>query len=838
MSYPSKYPTPSPSSDASRSPIYMMLGNGNTPVSPRMLEDFESMTCSIATGQFEDCHLEILEQPVEKFRFRYKSEMSGTHGSLQGNSTEKNRKATYPTVQLKNYMGPAIIRCSLFTYSKEAPEHFRSPHPHRLVMKNDSEERVDPHDKRVDPHTNPNMKVVFKSMGIIHTAKKHIQDELKIKKTNLKLEEIRRSEAPRALTTREESEIKQQILDEEKSINLNVVTLRFDAFREDSTGVLHRLCEPLYSNPIFNLKSAMTGDLKIVRMDHATSPASGGKEIFLLVEKVAKKNIKVQIFEVDENDEKIWSADAKFHESDVHHQYAIVVKTPPYRNPHIDEPTKGVFVALFRPSDGECSEPRGFTYTPDRTSKRKRPRYDADLSSSSMSLSMEIPPVILNMDHPTLASEELLKHAPQVNSDDFNRLLPDMFGDIMENFQGEQVPNYYSLQTDAVGNAEFQSTEKDLSKLKKQFYQIGAFIKTAQPDVEKMIRRKFEDKSEDGNNLLHLCHIHFTDDYAKQLKKSLLGIIDRFKLYDLLNVPNNYNETILHLALRNGAKHNQLKDLPLHHMKLDARYASPLHLAIKYDYGIEEVCTHFKSQNVVEGLGQMNGTWLTPLQYAVEQNKLSAVKLLIFHGAQVNAQDNRTGNNILQTAILGQQEELIEYVLKNTAVNKKHTNYDEKTAKDLAMECLEEIKLFNVLKLLDPAAVPNDFELFESALIKDEETSSESESEVEVSDMVMDIKTEELVFDDHIDENLEIPLELAKDLSHIKLGKDIIRKLYEDLNFGYMLNTDAFEDRNPIQFLAHLAMTNNVHLHEFRATMKKYNISEAVHCIDQLISRL
>lgn len=63
-------------------------------------------------------------------------------------------------LQLKNYMGPAIIRCSLFTYSKEAPEHFRSPHPHRLVMKNDSEERVDPHDKRVDPHTNPNMKVV------------------------------------------------------------------------------------------------------------------------------------------------------------------------------------------------------------------------------------------------------------------------------------------------------------------------------------------------------------------------------------------------------------------------------------------------------------------------------------------------------------------------------------------------------------------------------------------------------------------------------------------------------------------------------------------------------
>jgi hypothetical protein len=36
------------------------------------------------------------------------------------------------------------------------------------------------------------------------------------------------------------------------------------------------------------LESALTGELKIVRMDHCTSPAKGGREIFMLVERVTK----------------------------------------------------------------------------------------------------------------------------------------------------------------------------------------------------------------------------------------------------------------------------------------------------------------------------------------------------------------------------------------------------------------------------------------------------------------------------------------------------------------------------------------------------------------------
>lgn len=50
-----------------------------------------------------DCYsayLKIVEQPVDKFRFRYISEMAGTHGSLSGINSERNRKATFPTVQV------------------------------------------------------------------------------------------------------------------------------------------------------------------------------------------------------------------------------------------------------------------------------------------------------------------------------------------------------------------------------------------------------------------------------------------------------------------------------------------------------------------------------------------------------------------------------------------------------------------------------------------------------------------------------------------------------------------------------------------------------------------
>lgn len=94
----------------------------------------------------EKPYLKITEQPIDKFRFRYKSEMHGTHGCLTGISTNK-IKRTFPTVQLMNFIGDAIIRCSLYQVETLNKLH----HSHSLVVRKDNDDIKDPHDVEVSP---------------------------------------------------------------------------------------------------------------------------------------------------------------------------------------------------------------------------------------------------------------------------------------------------------------------------------------------------------------------------------------------------------------------------------------------------------------------------------------------------------------------------------------------------------------------------------------------------------------------------------------------------------------------------------------------------------------
>ena len=63
-----------------------------------------------------------------------------------------------------------------------------------------------------------------------------------------------------------------------------------------------------------------------------------------------------------------WEAKAEFGPHDVHHQYAIVFRTPAYFNRVIERQVV-VNVALRRPSDREMSDPRQFTYLPQEFGK-------------------------------------------------------------------------------------------------------------------------------------------------------------------------------------------------------------------------------------------------------------------------------------------------------------------------------------------------------------------------------------------------------------------------------------------------------------------------------------
>lgn len=190
-----------------------------------------------------EVYLSIVEEPVNKFRFRYISEMHGTHGSLTGQSTSRTKKS-FPTVHLHNFGGEATIRCSLFQIQKFGHE-MASPHSHSLVIRSGVEDKKDPHEIVVSPSNG--YSAVFQGMGIIHTARKYIEHELLGKL-------VSRAEfkSNRSLTMLEMEKFKLKAKKEAGDMNLNQVSLCFEAF-ERRNGEWVELCRPVYSTPINNM---------------------------------------------------------------------------------------------------------------------------------------------------------------------------------------------------------------------------------------------------------------------------------------------------------------------------------------------------------------------------------------------------------------------------------------------------------------------------------------------------------------------------------------------------------------------------------------------------------
>lgn len=184
---------------------------------------------------------------MTKFRFRYKSEMHGTHGSLTGQTTSRTKK-TFPSVHLHNYFGEALIRCTLYQIQKPGHE-FPCPHSHSLVIRTGNEDKKDPHVQTVSP--SHGYSAIFQGMGIIHTARRYIEEELLAK---LVAEmEFRES---RALTVLEMERLKLKAKKESTDMNLNQVSLCFEAF-EKRNGSWIEICSPVYSLPINNMSKCL-----------------------------------------------------------------------------------------------------------------------------------------------------------------------------------------------------------------------------------------------------------------------------------------------------------------------------------------------------------------------------------------------------------------------------------------------------------------------------------------------------------------------------------------------------------------------------------------------------
>ncbi|KAK9739227.1 Ankyrin repeats (3 copies) [Popillia japonica] len=750
-------------------------------------------------------YLTIVEQPIDKFRFRYKSEMAGTHGSLTGINSDKTRKQTFPTVKLNNFFErDAIIRCSLY---QNGSSDDRQPHAHRLIMKHGQEERDDPHDMLVTKDTG--YEASFHSMGIIHTAKKHIVGELKRKKTLLKLEEVaRQDKIKRNLSIKEEVEIGTTADEECKSINLNIVCLRFDAFRREN-DILYPICKPIYSHAINNLKSALTGELKIVRMDHSSSPAKGNREIFMLVEKVTKKNIKIRFFELDEEENEMWSEYGKFNDLDVHHQYAIVFRTPPYKDLNIDEQKK-VFIELERPSDGSRSEPREFTYIPSSQSYKtgmKRPRTKA-LQNGCEVTSAEIHAALENID-----------------SEEFRKIFYENYNEFLQTDCGRRLAKAPNTEEDKdrIIISRVADEYEDFMKSKPKNDQILHMLQN--------LFTKYVNAAKE--NALHIC----ASEGNLKMLRHFLNIINVHKLYTILNLRNANLETIAHLALQQ-TNIEVITTVLKYQCDLSAKDINgntPLHVAIIRNQSNLVIDTLLRSPYGTDlFINAENNDNFTALHMAIKMNKVKYVDLLYKYGVDVNLIDKKTGRNSLHIAIAEQATEIVKLLLEKTTIDILKEDFSGRSPLNMAKHLTqdkepERIQIYNMIE-----KALKDRGLHTECVIK-EEIESEEEMEVEM----VECKFEKLAIDE-----LETMYKNVSNFTSLCLEKvsrilDVSQNwlpLADLLDLKHFLHTNMFvQSKSKSRELLQIAV-KVTDLWTIRNFLDNLGESEAVTLIDNMVT--
>ncbi|XP_059677402.1 nuclear factor NF-kappa-B p100 subunit [Gavia stellata] len=607
----------------------------------------------------EGPYLVIIEQPKQRgFRFRYGCE-GPSHGGLPGASSEKGHK-TYPTVKICNYTGMARIEVDLVTHS-DPPR----VHAHSLVGKQCNEAGnciaiVGPKD----------MTAQFSNLGVLHVTKKNMME---IMKEKLKQQKMRNRS--HLLTEVELREIELEAKELKKVMDLSIVRLRFTAYLRDSSGNFTLALQPVISDPIHDSKSPGASNLKISRMDKTAGSVRGGDEVYLLCDKVQKDDIEVRFYEDDENG---WQAFGDFSPTDVHKQYAIVFRTPPYHKPKIDRPVT-VFLQLKRKRGGDVSDSKQFTYYPvvedkeevERKRKKVLPQFPQHFGGGSHmggagggaggfgsggggNLSFPY--------SPGLAYNSIYSPGPHP----------------VGGYQGGvqmKGPEAEGARSDRQAPAE-STYCKDLQKhaqlcqlwmlalARRNAHALLNYSVTADPCVLLAVQRHLApSQDENGDTPLHLAIIHEQTAVIKQLIEVIVNIPNQ----QIINISNNLQQTPLHLAVI--TKQPQVVQLLLQARAdptlLDRYGNSLLHLALQA--GDEEML-----RTLLAHLGSAapyllrlpNFHGLLPVHLAVKAKSLACLDLLVRKGADVNAVERQGGRTPLHLAVETENLNMATHLVK------------------------------------------------------------------------------------------------------------------------------------------------------------------------------
>ncbi|XP_064319735.1 nuclear factor NF-kappa-B p100 subunit isoform X1 [Phalacrocorax carbo] len=675
----------------------------------------------------EGPYLVIIEQPKQRgFRFRYGCE-GPSHGGLPGASSEKGRK-TYPTVKICNYIGMARIEVDLVTHS-DPPR----VHAHSLVGKQCNEAGnciaiVGPKD----------MTAQFSNLGVLHVTKKNMME---IMKEKLKQQKTRNRS--HVLTEAELREIELEAKELKKVMDLSIVRLRFTAYLRDSSGNFTLALQPVISDPIHDSKSPGASNLKISRMDKTAGSVRGGDEVYLLCDKVQKDDIEVRFYEDDENG---WQAFGDFSPTDVHKQYAIVFRTPPYHKPKIDRPVT-VFLQLKRKRGGDVSDSKQFTYYPvvedkeevERKRKKVLPQFPQHFGGGSHmggagggaggfgsggggNLSFPYSPGLAYNSiyspgpHPVGGYQGGVQmKGPEAEGPGNDRQAP------AESMYCKELQKHAQL---------YQLCMMALAR--RNAHALFDYSVTADPRMLLAVQRHLAaSQDENGDTPLHLAIIHEQTAVIKQL-------IEVMPNQHIINISNNLQQTPLHLAVI--TKQPQVVQLLLQaHADptlLDRYGNSLLHLALQA--GDEEMLRTLLAHLGSDApylLNLPNFQGLLPVHLAVKAKSLACLDLLVRKGADVNAVERQGGRTPLHLAVEMENLNMATHLVKKLGADVNSWTFARNTPLHLAAGLGSPILTKLLIKAGADVLCENDEPISPSS----SEASSDTDADPEEQELAMEL---------------------------------------------------------------------------------------------------
>ncbi|XP_048360839.1 nuclear factor NF-kappa-B p100 subunit isoform X3 [Sphaerodactylus townsendi] len=611
--------------------------------------------------------LTIVEQPKQRgFRFRYGCE-GPSHGGLPGASSEKGHK-TYPTVKISNFVGQARIEVDLVTHT-DPPQ----VHAHSLVGKQCNEVgnclvTVGPKD----------MTAQFNNLGVLHVTKKNMMEIIKEK---LKDQKIRNRAQP--LTESELAAIEQEAKELKKTMDLSIVRLRFSAYLRDSSGGFTLALTPVISDPIHDSKSPGASNLKISRMDKTAGSVRGGDEVYLLCDKVQKDDIEIRFYEDDENG---WQAFGDFSPTDVHKQYAIVFRTPPYHKSKIDRPVT-VFLQLKRKRGGDVSDSKQFTYYPvvedkeevERKRKKTLPQFPQHFGGGAP----------MGGSGGSAGGYGAGGAGSPWHSSGYNPYSSNIYlsgTHPMGSYQGGR--GIQAARTDPLEEAGHRSSEEgnELSMEEKSYLELLQhaqdysrwmlvlarrsaralldYAVTADPRLLLAVQRHLAaSQDENGDTPLHLSIIHEQTAVIGQLVQVAVSIPNQ----QIINIANHLQQTPLHLAVitRQPRVAAYLLQAGADPTLLDRYGNSVVHLAVQSgDQDMLRTLFCRLGPHALHLLETPNYSGLFPVHLAVKNKSLVCLELLVEKGADVNMAERQSGRTPLHLAVEMDDLNLASHLLK------------------------------------------------------------------------------------------------------------------------------------------------------------------------------